>query len=873
MRLWRRLRSWSRANLGRSRMESEMDAELKFHMDAYANDLIRSGVSREEAMRRARLEFGGVELAKEECREAIGAHFVQSLAQDIRYALRMLRKSPGFTAVAVLTLALGIGANAAIFSVANAVLLRPLPYPNHARLLRVEETHPGGSNINTTYATFLDLQRESRTLENLAAFRPWSFNITGEGNPEQVVGALVSGEFFSSLGTPPYLGRWIGAGDNQAGGNNNVVVLSYALWRSHYGRDPGILTKTVTINGERYSVIGVMPPGFAYPDESEIWSPLVPGGSLHANRRAHLLTMLADMPRGVALAAVGHELSALARNIERQNPGVDDGLRIDAVSLKTNMVAPVRPALLILIFAVGLLLLIACANVANLLLARASSRRKEIALRLALGSSRPRIARQLFTESALIAMLGGAAGIGLASWGLTSIVTLNSADIPRLADTRLDWHVLGFVLLLSLATAFLFGLAPALTAMKVDLNSSFKEAVGGGRNTVSRALVAVQFALAVLLLVGAGLLGRSFLNLIRVNPGFNTENLLTLQVFLSPVEYPEFAVKDAIALQDMLERIRAVPGVRNAAVVNCAPIAGGVGTDFVLHDRPAPPGDDEPEADIRVVDPAYFRTMGIPLLQGREFARQDTKGSGRVMIVNKTMARTFWPHGSPLGKQVTMKDWGPPLTGEIIGVVGDVKPDGLDAAVRPMIYWPYFQFPQNFNTFVVRAEGNPGSLISTLKGAIWQVDKNQPIARIQSMDQILSESMARRRTYMVLLAVFALAALLLAAVGIYGVVSYSVSRKTKEIGVRLALGAQRIDVWKFVLGEGARLALVGVTAGMFAAAVLTRLMTNLLFGIGSADPPTFAGVAALLLLIALFASYIPARRAMRVDPMVALRHE
>jgi predicted permease len=877
MRLIDTVRSWLRAIFHRSRVEREMDAELRSHIEAYAEDLVRNGVPRAEALRRARMEFGGIERVKEECRESRGVTFVESLLQDLRFGLRMLRKSPGFTAVAVLTLALGIGANTAIFSVVSAVLLRPLPYPNHDRLLRIEETHPDGLSANMTFATFLDLQRASKTVENPAAFRPWSFNITGQGDPEQVEGALVSSNFFPALGSKPYLGRTIRVEDDQPGGDNRVAVLSYALWRRRYGADRGIVGKSITVNAEKFSVIGVMPPDFDYPANSELWCPLVPGGELRNNRRAHLLAVIADLPRGGPLGSVQGELSVLARRIDTQNPGVDPGLGITVVTLKKSVVAPVRPALVLLIFAVALLLLIACANVANLLLARSAGRRKEMAIRFAMGAGRARLARQLLTESVLVAGLGGLLGLSFASWGLNFIIAQNGVDIPRLAETSLDWRVLAFTLLISLATGLLFGLAPIVLGIKFDLNSSLKEGISAGtgatRHGTSHALVVVQFAMAMVLLAGAGLLGGSFVRILRVNPGFNTNNLLALQFFLSPVEYPEFAVKDAVVVREMLERIRAVPGVRAAAVVNCVPIAGGVDTDFVLDDRPAPPPGGEPDADIRVIDPAYFRTMGIPLLAGRDFTDQETSNSAHVVIINETMARTFWPHESPLGKRLTMKDWGPPLTGQIVGVVGDVKPDGLDATVRPMIYWPYFQFPQNFNTFVVRAAGIPPGLVSALKSAIWTVDKRQPIARIQTMDAILAESLSRRRLYMILLGVFAGAALLLAAVGIYGVVSYSVSRRTHELGIRLALGAQRSDVLRMVLGQGTKLALWGVGIGVPAALGLARLMTSFLFGVSATDPLTFAGVAFGLTSIALLASYIPARRAMKVDPMDALRYE
>ncbi|HKW87146.1 MAG TPA: ABC transporter permease [Candidatus Acidoferrales bacterium] len=863
--------------LRRQRFDREMDEEIRLHLEMREKEHAADGVSSEEAYMTARKNFGNALALREASHEAWGWNWLEQLVQDSRYGLRMLRKSPGFTVVAVLTLAVGIGANTAIFSVVNAVLLRPLPYPNHDRLVRIEEMHAGEPGANLTYATFLDLARESRTLTNVAAFRAWSFNITGEGEPEQVVGALISGDFFGALGSKPYLGRLIRAEDDAPGGNNAVTVLSYALWSSRYGGDRSVLGKFITVNAEKYAVIGVMPPGFDYPEKSEIWCPLVAGGSFHANRRSHLLSVIGDLPQVENLSSAQGELGALASRIDSENPGVDPGLQLTAVSLKRSMVAPVRPALVVLTIAVGLLLLIACANVANLFLARAAARRKEIAIRSALGAGRTRLARQLFTESVLLATLGGAGGLMLAAWSLRFIVAINGEDIPRLGETALDWHVLGFTVAVSLLTGVLFGFAPAATGTKLDLNSSLKEGVaadtGATRRRASHALVVTQLALAMVMLVGAGLLGGSFARLLRVNPGFNAQNLLTLQVFLSPIEYPERATKIAVTLREMLGRIRALPGVRAAGLVNSLPITGGVGTDFVLHDRPAPPTGNEPDADIRVADPGYFRTMGIPLLSGRNFSEQDTSDSARVVIINETMARTFWPHESPLGKRLTMKDWGPPLDGEIIGVAGDVKTNGLDAAVLPMIYWPDSQFPTDFNTFVVRADGDPHALASAVKRAIWAVDKDQPITRVLTMDEILSDSQARRRLYLTLLAVFAGAALLVAAVGIYGVVAYDMSQRTHEIGVRMALGAQRGDVMRMVIGQGAALAAIGIVIGIGAAFGLTRLMATMLYGVNATDPLTFAGVAIALLLVALAACYIPARRAMRVDPMVALRYE
>jgi putative ABC transport system permease protein len=861
--------------------ERELDDELRYDLEKRIEANVAAGMTREEAQMAAKREFGSLELAKEECRDERGTRWLADLGQDMNFGLRMLRKNPGFTAIAILTLALGIGANTAIFSVVNAVLLRPLPYPNHDRLLRVEEMHPGYQNKSFTFASFLDLERESKTIENISAFRNWSFNLAGDptgiADPEQVPGAMVSAAFFSALGSNPYLGRMIGAEDDQPGGASHVAVLSYALWKSRFGANPGILGTTIKVNAQDYAVIGVMDPEFDFPEGAKIWCPLVPGGKFRDNRRAHLLTVIADLRRGDVLGAVQGEMSVIAARIEKQNPGIDPEISIAALSLKNSLVAPVRPALVILMAAVGLLLLIACANVANLLLARATFRVKEIAIRLSLGASQTRLARQLLTESMMIALFGGGLGFGVASWSLRFITAVNGKDMPRFGEISLDWRVLMFTLALSLVTALFFGLTPILGGMKLDLNKSLKRgnaiSTHGSRHGSSRILVVLQFALAMVLLVGAGLLGNTFVRLLRVSTGFNANNLLTMQFFLSPVEFPEGDPKAAVVLRQMLEGIRAVPGVRAAGVVSALPILGGPDTDFVILGRPVPPPNNEPSADISTVDPGYFRSMEIPLVTGREFTDADTEKSARVMIINETMAREYWPNQSPLGQRVTMRDWGPPLTGEIVGVVGDIKFSGLASESHPMIYWPYFQFPQDFNAFVIRTGDNPLSIVSAVKKRVWSANRDLPFSRIESMEQVLSESLARRRLYMILLGVFAASALLLAAVGVYGAMAYSVSQRTHELGIRMALGAQRIDVLRLVLREGMKLALIGTGMGIAAALFFTRLMTGLLYGIKATDPFTFGAVAFLLSAVAFLACWIPARRAMRVDPMTALRYE
>jgi predicted permease len=860
--------------------DSDFSAEMQTHLQLHIEDNLRAGMTAAEARRQALIKLGGIEQTKERYRDRRGLPLLETLFQDLRFAFRLVRKNPGFTSIAVLTLALGMGATTTIFSVVNSVLLRPLPYRNHARLLRVQETHPGAVGSGVTFATFLDFQREAQTVENASAFREWVFNVTGGAEPQQVPGALISGNFFNALGSQPLFGRTIQPEDDQPGGNNRVVVLSHSLWRSRFGADPQILGQTFNVNAEPFTVIGVMPQGFDFPQHSELWCPLVPGGGLHNNRRAHLLTVLADRKSGESLGSVQGELAAFAESVEKRNPGVDDpSLTLNVVTLQKSLVAPVRPALIILLVAVGLLLLIACANVANLLLARTAARRKEIALRLALGASQARLAKLLLTESILVSLLAGAVGLFIAQAGLAFIRTQDNQDLPRFTEISLDWRVFAFALVVSILSGLFFGLAPALASAKLNLNAPLKEGnwkpVGSSLRLSNGTLTVLQFGLATILLAGAGLLGSSLLRVLRESPGFNPDRLLTLQVFLSSVKYPERSPNAAIVLHEMLARVRALPGVRSAGIVNALPITGGPSTEFVIEGRPAPKLGDEPGADIRVADPGYFPTMGIPLLAGRSFTEHDTAGSTRVVLINETLARKFWPnpYQNPIGQRITMKDWGPPLTGEIVGIVGDVKGDGLDAVVSPMLYWPYTQFGLVFNTMVVRTDGDPLRFTAAVKDRIWSVDKDQPVSRVQSMEQILSDSVARRRLYVVLLGVFASVALLLAAAGIYGVVSYSVTQRTREIGIRVALGAERVDVLWLIVAQAAKLALTGELLGILLALAITRLMASLLFGTSAADPLTFAGVPIVLSTVALAACCIPARRAIRVDPVVALRYE
>jgi putative ABC transport system permease protein len=804
---------------------------------------------------------------------------MHTLWQDIRYGVRMLLAKPGFTLIAVLTLALGIGATTAIFSVVNAVLLRLLPYPNAERIVRVDESHKGLSNTgNLTYANFIDLDESLKTpdsaLPEIAASRPWSFNLTEGSEPERLSGAQVSYRLFEVLRVTPIQGRNFSASEDQPDGPE-VIIISHGLWQRRFGGDPDIIGKSIRVSDQSRTVIGVMPQGFAYPQNSQVWTPLIADGGLRNNRRAHLLTVIGRLKDTATLEQANAALAAVAARISEQYAGVDPDLSMGAESLQERLVRPIRLPLLVLFFAVVFVLLIACANVANLLLARAASREKEMAIRAALGAGNWRLIRQLLTESLLLALAGGTAGLLLSLWSLDFIRTVQAVNIPRLQEVSLDGRVLFFSLMMSLLTGVLFGLAPALRAAKFNLSDSLKEggrtSGGNARNRLRQALVVAEVAMSFVLLIGAGLLINSFARLSQINPGFDANQLLTMNVFLSPTKYREGA-QQSYSIARMLENIRSLPGVRSASVVNVLPIQNAVATTFEMENRPSPNGE-ELLANIQVIDPDYFQTMGIQLLKGRAFTQSDGAGAPQTMIINETLARLYFSDEEPMGKRITMKDWGPPLTGEIVGIVADVKANGLERQTLPMIYWNHPQFPQIFNNLMIRTEGDSLQAVAAIKQQIWAVDKEQTISSIRTMDEVLANSVAQRQFYMLLLAIFAGVALLLAAIGIYGVMSYTVSQRTHEIGIRMALGARQGAVLKMIAGQAMLLAAIGIGLGLLAAYGLTHLMSSLLYGVSATDTLTFASVASLLTTVALVACVVPARRATKVDPMIALRYE
>ncbi len=810
-----------------------------------------------------------------------------TLRQDLRYALRVLVRSPGFTAVAVLALALGIGANSAIFTIVNSVLLRPLPYPESERLLLAVRKYPRGHTATISIPKFDYWRRHNRVFENLTVFDVVGagYNLSDGGEPERLRGVRVSAEFFQVVGVSPALGRGFLAEDDRPG-NPHVVVINHGLWKRRFGGEAGVIGKTLTLGGEGYTVVGVMPAGFQFYPEADIWTPLQP--VVKSTDVSNYLICLGRLKPGMTRERAELEMQGVARQLRQDNPrlmGETESIGLN--SLHEELVGDVRPALLVLLGAVGCVLLIACANVANLLLARAAARNKEIAIRVALGAGRFRLIRQLLTESALLALAGGGVGLLLGFWGLKLLLASSPAKIPMVV-IGMDVRVLGFTLAVALLTGVLFGLAPALNASRPDLNETLKEGtsrstVGLGRRRLRGLLVVGEIALALVLVVGAALLIESFVRLRNVHPGFDPRNVVTMQMSLTGPKYADTARVDGFYRQ-VLQRVETLPGVEAAATVTNLPFEQGPDMPFNIEGRADT--DDNPGAQWRAITPDYFRVMKIPLLRGRYFTLGDTGQSAPVIIINQALARRFWGDKDPIGQRITVgRVMGKELAEsprQIVGVVGDVKEFSLDKPAPLAMFVPASQVLPSVNallnrllptTWVVRTAGEPLSVANSVKREILAVDRQQPVANIRTMEQVFSESIARQSFNMLLLGVFAGLALLLAAVGIYGVMAYSVSQRTHEIGIRIALGAGRGEVARMVVGQGMVLALSGVLIGLAAAFGLTRLLASLLFGVRPTEPSTFVGVSVLLAAVALVASYIPARRAMKVDPMVALRYE
>jgi putative ABC transport system permease protein len=810
---------------------------------------------------------------------------MQTLFQDLRYAIRMMARNRAFTAVAVLVLALGIGANSVIFSVVNAVLLRSLPFPDPDRIVIVFESNlQRHSQEAVAAANFLDWRDRNQVFESLATYREESFSLTGADRPERVSGLVTTAALFPVLGVQPMLGR-VFQTDEESLGSARVALISQSLWEHRFAADPNIIGQKLTANSEPLTIIGVMPAQFRFAD-SDLWIPprqvvpehvLSPTVNMSTNRGSHYLSAIGRLKPGVTLQQASADMDTVASRMEEQNPNENMGRGVSLATLREQAVGDIRPTLLVLFGTVGFVLLIACANVANLLLARATTRQKEIAIRTALGANRFRLVRQLLTESVLLAVAGGGFGLLLALWGINPLVKLMPAGIFGAKNIKIDGLVLGFTLGVSLLTGVVFGLVPAWQATKSDLNESLKEGGRGGtagarRNRARGLLVVSEIALSLVLLIGAGLMIKSFIRLEQVNPGFETQNVVTVRLSLPAAQYPA-GPRRAAFFQQVIARLQSLPGVQSAAAISRLPMtAGNSSRSLAIEGRPNDGSGDGPGADYRVISPDYFRSMGIPFSKGRDFTDRDTGNAPAVVIINETMASRYWPDEDPLGKRLRVAAEGEPWM-DIVGVVRDVKHFGLDSQSKAEIYVPYLRDPWPFMTIVVRSTSDLASLSNAMRNEVWAVDRDLPVPDIRTMDQLLSGSVSRPRFNTLLLGIFASIALVLAAVGIYGVMSYSVTQRTHEIGIRMALGATQSDVLKLVVGQGMRLALIGVGIGLAAALALTRVLATLLFAVGATDPATFVIVSALLTGVALAACFVPARRAMKVDPMVALRYE
>jgi putative ABC transport system permease protein len=812
-----------------------------------------------------------------------------TLLQDIRYGIRMLSKNAGFTVIAILTLALGIGANTAIFSVVNAELLRPLPFSDPGRLVRVWGTssRTNSKTLSICYPDFVDWRAQNQVFEKIGAYTDQNYTLTGVDQPAHLPGQAVSAELFALLGAMPELGRTFLPSEDEP--HHRVAILSHRLWKQQFGGDPGIIGRTITLENSGYTVVGVMPAGFEFPLQRrpvEVWTTFSAlqesvdnSPPVTRQRGNHFLLGIARLKPGVTLAQAQSAMNVIASSLEQQYPDSNKYFGVRLIPEQEEITGAVRPALYVLLIAVGLVLLIACVNVANLLLARATTRAREIAIRATLGAGRMRVVCQLLTESFLLALFAGVLGVILAAWGIDLLVRLSPADLPRIAEIHMDGRVLAFTAILSVLTGLIFGLAPALQVTRSNLVDALKESAssttaGVHRHRLRGSLVIVEMALALVLLVSAGLLIHSLIRLQDVNPGFNPRNVMASNVDLPDEKFPN--PKKVEFLRDLLPRVKALPGVVSAAAIEPLPMSGN---DFMvtveIEGRPMAKSD-QMLSSVRAITEDYFRTMQIPLLQGREFKEQDSAENAQVIIVNEVLARQFFHGENPIGKHIRpgiSTDEKPSRIREIVGVVGDVKFKDLASEWKPESYIPYAQLPFSEMTIVARAANDPYTLAKPIAESVRSVNNDVPIFESRTIEDYLAGTIAIPRFNTFLLAMFAGLALLLTAVGLYGVISYSVAQRTREIGIRMALGAQPKDMLRLVVGQGMQLALVGVGLGLVAALLSTRFLASLLFGVTSTDPLSFAGVIFLLLAVVMLASYIPARRAMRVDPMVALRYE
>jgi putative ABC transport system permease protein len=908
--------NWIKQLRSRRRLYSDFSQEIREHLEEKIDELVASGMSRKEATQAARRDFGNATLIEERGREVWQWPSVESFIADVRYALRMLRKNPGFTVVAVLTLALGIGANTAIFSVVNAVVLRPLPYSHSDRLVWIAESIPALKSEAATGGDYVDWKDQNHTLDRIAAYDTVyrgslsegaggagsaDFNLTGHGTPARVHGAFVSASFFATMGLEPQLGRAFTENEDQPSGPH-VVLLTHSFWQQDFGSDAHVLGQTVNLDATPYTVIGVMPASFRFPGDSDAQI-LLPLALNQASERLRIaqrhVRIIGRLKPGVSLAAARADLDEIRKRAQPSGgpmqaeggrgrgrrratpaPGPDGpppSSELKVVPLAEHLAGNLRPAMLTLLGAVGLVLLIACANVANLMLTRASSRTREVAVRAVLGAGRWRLVRQLLVESVTLAVAGGMAGLLLAACGVDVIARLIPAGagggILAVAAPKVDGNVLLFALAASIFTGILFGLAPAVTVTRSDLAEGLKEGAqvaspGGRRGWLRGALAVSELSLALVLLIGAGLLIKSFYRLLQVNPGFAPERVLTMDLSLTDTRYPSRQQKSEFFSQ-VLGRVESLPGVRSAALADSLPLSPYQGFLMMSPNQLLPRAALSSSTTVMVsrleVSPGYFSTLRIPVLQGRTFTDHDDERAPKVAVVNAAVARQFWPAEDPIGKQLAN------LT--VVGVVGNARHEGLSQETEAEFYVPYLQSPANSMQLAVRTAADPDSMVSAVRAGIGDVDPDQPLYHVSTLQEVLSESLAPRRFNMLLLGIFAGIALALATVGIYGVMAFSVTERTHEIGIRMALGAERGNVLRLIVRQGLRLTLLGVILGIAGAWALTSFLASFLFGIAPRDPATFALVSVALVAVSILACYIPARRATRMDPMVALRYE
>jgi len=800
------------------------------------------------------------------------------MLNDLRYALRQLIKAPGFTAIAILTLALGIGACSAIFSVVNVVLLQPLDYPEANRIVAIRETQlPQFPEFSVSPPNYIDWEKQTKSYEYFAAYGGAQLNLTGEGEPQRLVGVKATAHYFDVYGVKPVLGRVL-LPEEDTPGKNHVVVLSYPFWQRVFGGARDVVGRAVQLNGEPYNVVGVAPLGFGLASKVDAWIPMAfkPDETANDARGGHYINVVGRLKPGATVAQARAELEVIASQLAKQYPDSNKGWGIFMMPLQDYAVRDVKPVLYTLLGAVGCVLLIACANLANLLLARATARHREISIRAALGASRARLVRQLLTESVVLALFGGAAGLLLARWGLDALLALAPTSLPRITEIHLDSRVLLFSLALSLVTGLVFGIAPAWLAARADVNEALKQGSrgsteGGARGRLRGALVVIEVTFALMLLGGAGLLGRSFMQLAHVDPGFTPENATLLRLSLPQKKYALPEQQTAFA-NGLLERVKNLPGVQAAGLTHSMPLVSDYVLGFNIEGRPAIAPSDLPSTNYYAVTPDYFRAMGIRLIRGRTFTPQDDAKAPRVALINETMARQHFPNEDPIGKRINITN-GPDTWREIVGIVGDIKQYGVDKATSAQAYEPFAQVPFNSLNVVIRTSGAPAALLGAIRPTVYAVDKDQPIGAIRPLEEIVADSIARQRFAMTLLTVFSLVALVIAAVGIYGVMAYSVVQRTGEFGIRMALGAQQGDVLRLVLIQGGKLVGLGLIIGLAATLAASRAMGSMLFNTSAQDPLTLGTITLLLGAVALIACLLPANRATKVNPIEALRAE